>query len=268
MATSGSIADIQELLRSNINEQYNKLNYQWSKDIEESNNLISVIEQDPEYLEKNSLEILKTIERLNQEMDYYSELGINLEGIVDVPYDFPEIRRNLEKNYRTLSLMWYKYNFESADNQFQISKKSLDEILIKQQEINEKMSKTDNKIESLGATFLNIVLTISITSTMVTVLLNTSPQYSLAIILGSAWLLLSSIIFISSYFKANEKNGNNKLPFIIYIGLTAATMLAFGFAWFEGDAQNHPKKEENVEKVEIIEKDDALNQDNSSQKSQ
>lgn len=264
MATSGSIADIQELLRSNINEQYNKLNYQWSKDIEESNNLISNIEQDTEYLEKNSSEILKTIERLNQELDYYSELGINLEGIIDVPYDFPEIRRSLEKNYRTLSLIWYKYNFESANKQFQISKKSLSEILIKQQEINDKMIKADNKIEGLGATFLNIVLTVSITSTMVTVLLNTSPEYSLAIILGCAWILLSSIIFISSYFKSNEKKENNKLPFIIYIGLTIVTILAFGFGWFE----NNEKKKENIENIEVIENNDILNQDNFYQKSQ
>lgn len=252
MATSGSIEDIRELLRSNINEQYNRLNSQWSKDIEESNTLISNIEQDVDFLEKNSLKIVETIDRLNKELDYYSELGINLEGFTDVPYDFPEIRRNLEKNYRTLSLIWYKYNFEKVNEQFNNSQKSLDKISEKQEEIDEKLDKTDTKVEGLGATFLNIVLTISITSTMITVLLNTSPEYSLAIVLGCAWLLLSSIIFISSYFKSNEKKENSVLPLIIYIGITILTILAFSIGWFESNQSNYPKKAERIEKVEII----------------
>lgn len=254
MATSGSIEDIQALLRSNINEQYNKLNSQWSKDIEESNNLLSNIEQDEKLLENNSSKIIETIDRLNKELDYYSELGINLESVSNDSYNFPEIRRNLEKNYRTLSLIWYKHNFEELEKQFNKNQEKLNKILEKQEEIERKMDKTDEKIESLGATFLNIVLTISITTTMVTVLLNSSPKYSLAIILGCAWLLLTSIIFISSYFKTNTKKEDITKdgitpPIAIYILLTLVTMLAFAFGWFE----SKEKKKENIEKVEVVE---------------
>lgn len=262
MAISGNIENIRKILNSNTPDSYNRLYFQWSKDIEESNSLISFIDQDEEYLEKNELKVFDTIERLNQELDYYSELGINLEGNSDIPYDFPEIRRNLEKNYRTLSLKWYKHNFDNNKKNSEKSEQALVNINQAQEELEKKLKNIDNRVEGLGATFLNIVLTVSITTTMVTVLLNTSPQYSLAIILGCAWLLLSSIIFISSYFKTNEKKENNILPFIIYIGLTVVTILAFGFGWFESNEQNHPKKAENVE---IIENNDIINQDNSSQ---
>lgn len=265
MATSGNIENIREILNFNIPEQYNKLNFQWSKDIEESNSLISSIEQNKEYLEENELKIFDTIERLNQELDYYSELGVNLEGNSNIPYDFPEIRRNLEKNYRTLSLIWYKYNFDNNKRQSEKSEKNLLNINQVHEELEKKLSNIDSRVEGLGATFLNIVLTISITTTMVTVLLNASPQYSLAIILGCAWLLLSSIIFISSYFKSNEKKENSKLPFIIYIGLTIATILAFGLGWFESNEKNQPKKSENVE---YVGDNTIFNQNSSYQKSQ
>ena len=87
---------------------------------------------------------------------------------------------------------------------------------------------------------------------MVTVLLNSSPKYSLAIILGCAWLLLTSIIFISSYFKTKKEDitkGGITPPIAIYILLTLVTMLAFAFGWFESDE----KKKENIEKVEVVE---------------
>lgn len=264
MATSGSIEDIRALLRSNINEQYNKLNSQWSKDIEESNNLLSNIEQDEKLLENSSLKIVETIDRLNKELDYYSELGINLESVGSDSYNFPEIRRNLEKNYRTLSLIWYKHNFEELEKQFNKNQEKLNKILEKQEEIEIKTDKTDEKIESLGATFLNIVLTISITTTMVTVLLNSSPEYSLAIILGCAWLLLTSIIFISSYFKTNKKTESGVLPIIIYVVLTILTVLSFFFGWFE----SNEKKKDNIEKMKVADKDCITREDNFYQKSQ
>lgn len=234
MATSGSIEDIKELVLSNTNEQYNKLNTQWSKDIKESNDLISKIEHNHKYIEKNSFQVSNMIERLNNKLDYYTELGIELDHTEPSPYNFPEIRRNLEKNYRTLSLQYYKYNFEKTKKQYTESQKILDEIANKQKDIIEKMDKTDNRIESLGSTFLNIVLTISITTSMVAVLLNASPKYSLAIVLCCAWLLLSVILFVSSYFKS-DTNKNNKLAIRVYVILSIVTLISFCFCFFTSD---------------------------------
>lgn len=98
------------------------------------------------------------------------------------------------------------------------------------------MQNVDNRIEGLGATFLNMVLTISIITTMVTVLLNTNPKYSVIIVLVCAWLLLSSIIFLGSYFKSNKsiKEGNS-LAMIIYIILTVLTLVALIYGIYTSD---------------------------------
>lgn len=234
MATSGSIEDIKEIFLSNANEQYNKLNAQWSKDIEESNDLISKIEHNHKYIGENSSQIANMIESLNNKLDYYAELGIELDHAESTPYNFPEIRRNLEKNYRILSLQYYKYNFEKTKEQYTESQKILDEIVNKQKDISDKMDKTDNRIESLGSTFLNIVLTISITTSMVAILLNASPKYSLAIVLCCAWLLLSAILFVSSYFKSNT-NQNNKLAISVYVILSIVALISFCFCFFSDD---------------------------------
>lgn len=259
--SSSILQGVLDIVASNEEDQRSKLYFQWQKDIEDSNIMILEIENDGKYASQHIEKIVEMVERLNKELDYYSELGIDIENADSSKYDFREIRRNLEKNYRTLSLFFYKYNFEINKKQSEKSEKDLLDINQAQEELETKLRNIDNRVEGLGATFLNIVLTISITATMVTVLLNTSPEYSLAIILGCTWLLLSSIIFISSYFKTKENKENNKLPFIIYIVLTIVTILAFGFGWFE----SNEKKKENVEKTAVIEINDTINQDNSSQ---
>lgn len=257
MATSGSgliSQGLQNLFDASKDLQCQNLKTQWTRDIEDSNRVIENIQTIENYISTHSKDIEDQINVLNDRLDYYNELGIDLDGELSSTYNFSEMRRNLESNYRTLSLQFYGYNFNKNKNQYEKSKKLLDRINKEQKNIEEKMSDVNNRIESLGATFLNIVLTISITTTMVTVLLNSSPEYSLAIILGCAWLLLTSIIFISSYFKTNTKKeditkGGITPPIAIYILLTLVTMLAFAFGWFESDE----KKKESIEKVEVVE---------------
>ena len=272
MATSGSgliSQKLQHLFNESKDLQCQNLKNQWTRDIEDSNRVIENIQTKENYISSHSEKIEEQINVLNDRLDYYNELGIGLDGELSSPYGFSEMRRNLESNYRTLSIQFYKYNFQQNKKQYEDSKKLLNKINKEQKNIERKMNRIDNKmreannrIESLGATFLNIVLTISITSTMVTVLLNSSSEYSLAIILGCAWLLLTSIIFISSYFKANTKKENVKLPLVIYVVLTMVTILAFGFGWFESDK----KKKENIEKVEVIENGAALSENSIFQK--
>lgn len=223
MSTSGSI---REIVKEHEEEQCRKLNYQWSKDVEESNILISEMESSSDFIENNIDIINNMIERLNKELDYYSELGVDLESMSNSTYEFSEIRRNLEKNYRTLSLVYYKYNFEKNKDQYIESSNKLNAIQSKQTEIDKKMNNLDSRIEGLGATFLNIVLTISIITTMVTVLLTATPYYSLVIILACSWLLLSSILFIGNYFK-KDKSIKEIGGFAICI-YVLITLLTFG----------------------------------------
>lgn len=246
MSTSGSI---REIVKEHEEEQCRKLNYQWSKDVEESNILISEMESSDDFIENNIDKINNMIERLNKELDYYSELGVALESMSNSIYEFSEIRRNLEKNYRTLSLVYYKYNFEKNKIQYIESSNKLNDIQNKQIEIDKKMNNLDSRIEGLGATFLNIVLTISIITTMVTVLLTATPYYSLVIILACSWLLLSSIIFIGNYFKKDKsikEIGEFALGIYVLITLLTFSTLVYGIC---SDIDVKKIKDKNDEQV-------------------
>ena len=128
MATSGRIIEIRDIVDSFGEEQRKKLNDQWRKDIEDSNFIISEIEEKPKYIEENIDNIIAMVERLNKELDYYAELGVDIETKENVLYQFPEIRRNLERNYRTLSLIYYRYNFDQNKIKYNESEKSLNNI--------------------------------------------------------------------------------------------------------------------------------------------
>ena len=115
-----------------------------------------------------------------------------------------------------------------------------------QNEIDKKMGKIDSRIEGLGSIFLNIVLTISITTTMVTVLLDASPRYSLVIVLGCAWLLLSAILFVGSYFKS-DSNPKNKLAVTVYVILSIITFFSFIYCFYSEDPIVTRKDNVNIE---------------------
>lgn len=130
-------SELKKIIEVNRKLQKEKLRNQWIKDIEDSNKIISQLKDRTDYIEKNEEEVNKIIERLNKEIDYYSELGIQLEEN-DKNYKFSEIRRNLEKNYRILSLEFYKYNFNKIKAQNTTSKEKLDELIQKQKTVDTK----------------------------------------------------------------------------------------------------------------------------------
>ncbi len=227
MSSSSGIIKIKGIVNSFGEKQRRKLNVQWRKDIEDSNSIISEIEANPKYVEENIDSILAMIERLNNELDYYTQLGVDIEEKETSSYNFSEIRRNLERNYRTLSLIYYRYNFDQNKIKYDESKQRLKQITEAQNKIERKMNSTDNRVEGLGATFLNMVLTISIVPTMVTVLLKAEPEHAILIVLICAWLLLSSIIFISTYFKKeSEETENLKFAKKVYTILSIVTLIA------------------------------------------
>lgn len=218
---------IEYILNQNESEQLNFLKYKWSNDIQDSNVMINDVEYNDNYIRENKDKVSAMIDRLNKTIDFYTELGIDIET-VSSEHHFQEIRRNLDSNYRKLSLFYYNYNFELFSNEVENTGKRIAEITKEKNELKESMQNTNAKIENLGATFLNMVLTISIVSTMITLLTKVTFEYALIVIFGCAWLLLTCMIFIVSFFKDEEKQKFRlTFPNIIYLALTIITIVLF-----------------------------------------
>ncbi len=218
MSTTGR--RIQELLDTEKDDEYEKLYLRWQFDITDSNAMIENIDYNMEYtIDEHENEIYNMIQKLDRELGFYGELDIDIDK--KQKYNFVEIRRNLEDNYRKLSLRFYKHhfdNFRDKSNQLQESQNIIDN----------NMRSVNGKIENLGATFLNMVLTISIVSTMITLLTKIEFKYALIVIFGCAWLLLTCMIFIISYFKDDDKQQFSlTFPNIIYLALTIITIILF-----------------------------------------
>ena len=149
MATSGSgliSQGLQNLFDASKDLQCQNLKNQWTRDIEDSNRVIENIQTIENYISTHSKEIEDQINVLNDRLDYYNELGIDLDGELSSTYSFSEMRRNLESNYRTLSLQFYRYNFNKNKNQYEKSKKLLDRINKEQKNIEKKMTDVNNRI--------------------------------------------------------------------------------------------------------------------------
>ena len=251
--------DINNYVKSNQNSIYDDLKEKWTKKIKISDKILDNISKNSEYIEKNLKSVEDCIEDLNLTLDYYNEIGVNCDSIGYIKNGLQNLRRNLERNYRYLSSKYYKYMFDNNKKEFEKSKKESQNIDKKMNmlmldianKINESLGNVDNKInkslesvdnkinesennisrindriEGLGGTFLNIVLTISIVSSMVAVLVNTKPEYSITIVLVCAWLLLSSILFISEYYKNPEKETRFTFGKKIYIILSLVTLIS------------------------------------------
>ena len=227
MSTSGYGYSIESILNENQTEQLKSLKYKWENDIRDSNEIISNIEYNNYDIGKNQFEVTMMLESLNNAIDYYVELGVDIEN-APPEYRFQEIRRNLDKNYRKLSLIYYKYNFDLFNREVQDTTEKLEYLSKDQEELNSTMLNMNNRIENLGATFLNIVLTISITSSMIALLTETKAKYALLIVLASSWLLLTCIIFVGSYFKRDDSiKSRITFPMIVYCILTLITFITF-----------------------------------------
>ena len=63
---------------------------------------------------------------------------------------------------------------------------------------------------------------------MITLLTKIEAKYVLVVILGCAWLLLSCIIFVTSFFKDGDKQEFSlTFPNIIYLIITIITIVSF-----------------------------------------
>jgi hypothetical protein len=251
--------DINNYVKSNQNPIYDDLKEKWTKKIKISDKMLYNISKDSEYLEKNLKSIENCIEDLNRTLDYNNEIGVNCDSIGYIKNGLQNLRRSLERNYRYLSSKYYKYMFDNNKKEFDKIKKesqnidrkmnklmldiankidksfekvdnkineSLENVDIKICESENNISRINDRIEGLGGTFLNIVLTISIVSSMVAVLVNAKPEYSITIVLACAWLLLSSILFISEYYKNPENKTRFTFGKKVYIILSIVTLIS------------------------------------------
>ena len=74
---------------------------------------------------------------------------------------------------------------------------------------------------------MNIVLTISIVSSMIAILTKIRFEYLIPVSLICSWLLLSSIIFISEYFKNPLYREKDSFARKIYYTLSIITVISF-----------------------------------------
>ena len=216
-------SQINEYIKSNQSQKlvYDSLTDTWKKTIDESNDILEKISTDEDYLKNNLKKVENYIETLNLTLDYYNELGINYDAIAFIRRGLQNMRRDLEKNYRYLSFKYYQYMLNSNKIEILKSNSQNKELKNKIEESENKLNSMDNRIESLGGTFLNIVLTISIVSSMIAVLLNVKPEYAVMIVFSCAWLLLSSILFISEYYKSDKnKKSFGKIVYIVFSIIT------------------------------------------------
>ena len=191
----------------------------------------------------SNVDIFSVIQKVSDTLENYNQI-VSQEDLnsSSIKSDILEIGQELEKNYRRLSLKYYQKMFDESQRQFSTLSEELknldksyneikvasNKILSNSENVDEKFNQTNLKLEGLGATFLNMILTISITSTLVAVLENTKVEYGLFIILVSVWLMLSSILFIGMYFKGDSINfEKNKVPYIIYLVITFLTLSSF-----------------------------------------
>lgn len=236
MEENNNLTNLSQKAEQNAIILSDELKVTYNKCIISSNATINNMRNQQFDFEKEHKKIYDVMEILLENLNSYDQLDIE-NNINSIDKDiFIKYKRDMELNYRQLNNAYYKFMIDKMSQQTEKIQKDIRGTQSNHDKLKKEFHTLNGKMESLGATFLNIVLTISITSTMVTVLLNASPKYSLAIILGCAWLLLSSIIFVGAYFKNdNQKSTNNKTAMIIYIVLSIITLIAFGYGIFADD---------------------------------
>ena len=233
-------AGIKRLIENNSEYQTKRLTFQLTSIIRRTNVMLERIKTDDEYISNHEISVRTMLNRINDVLDNSKQITseeIDNEALEQIQ----NLERELESNYRTLSLRYYSYYFyilERKNNilsgkldeslkQLELLKKEQESFTEQKEEFEKSVRKTNSKLESLGATVINIVLTISITSSLITVLEKVKNIYeSFSIVIGCAWLLLSSILFVSEYFKNDTTQ--NKRQMIIYWILTAV----FGILFF------------------------------------
>lgn len=229
-----------------------------------SNNIINSIKNSQFDTEKENKKLYEVMENLLENLTNYDQLDLENNTKTTDKEIFIKFRRDMEINYRQLSNIYYKFMIDKMTNQTEKLQKEIKGAQSNNSKLKNEFKQLNNKMESLGATFLNIVLTISITSTMITVLLNASPKYAIAIILGCAWLLLSSILFIGIYFK-NDNSNNSKMTIGIYITLSIITLLTFGYCiWTDETAKQNNETTDNTNQIIINNNESQNNEENNS----
>lgn len=233
---------IKRLIDKDTRNQTRRLTLQLTSIIKRTNDILERIKDDDEYISTHEPTVKMMLKRINVVLDNSKQIT-NEEIDNEALEKIEDLERVLESHYRNLSSKFYSNSFNELERKNILLNEKLDksqqqlEALTKEQanfnkqkkEFEESVKKTNSKLESLGATFINIVLTISITSSLISVLDKAENIIeSFTIVLGCAWLLLSSILFVSEYFKNDTTQ--NKRQMAIYWTLTAVFFILFAIS--------------------------------------
>lgn len=230
---------IKRLIDKDTRNQTRRLTLQLTSIINRTNDILEQIKNDDKYISNHESTVKMMLKRINIVLDNSKQIT-NEEIDNEALEKIEDLERVLESHYRNLSSKFYSNSFNELERKNSLLNEKLDksqqqlEVLTKEQanfnkqkkEFEESVKKTNSKLESLGATFINIVLTISITSSLISVLDKAKNIIeSFTIVLGCAWLLSSSILFVSEYFKSDTTQ--NKRQMTIYWTLTAVFFILF-----------------------------------------
>ena len=233
---------IKRLIDKDTRNQTRRLTLQLTSIINRTNDILELIKNDDEYISNHEPTVKMMLKRINVVLDNSKQIT-NEEIDNEALEKIEDLERVLESHYRNLSSKFYSNSFNELARKHSLLNEKLNksqqqlEVLTKEQanfnnqkkEFEESVKKTNSKLESLGATFINIVLTISITSSLISVLDKAKNIIeSFTIVLGCAWLLLSSILFVSEYFKNDTTQ--NKRQMTIYWTLTAVFFILFAIS--------------------------------------
>lgn len=260
MKQSDTLSRLKTIASDNGQNLIDELKISFKQCVLSSGNIIDEMNNENFDYNKNQNKINNEIEKLLENLNSYDQLKNDDNAMDSLSKDELEYyKHNMDINYRQLNSYYYKYMIERMNRDTKRLNSTLNSTKRDYDKMVKDFENLNLKIEGLGATFLNMILAISVTTGMIEVLAKIETKYSLAIVLGSAWILLTTIIFIGSYFKRDNKVEKVKIfPIVVYIILTVLTLVAFGIGYFlDGDLtkllnnkNNEPEKcikQENVE---------------------
>ena len=241
------VNEINQVVHKNRKNLYQDLNDKLTQSLSDILSITEKIEKNG--MRKSNAEANKVLENISQTLEYFDDVFET-----DVPVELQHLYSQISSKYRKLEYQLFNYKFESMKSYNSNLKKEIEkqtEILkietdkSKQMKIEQKKLSEEifSKIESIGATTLNMILTISLVTSSVAVITQIeNPIYIPMFILAIVWILLTCIIFNAGLFKSDVKqinktenklklglDNNTKLCMLTYIILSIGTILCIVF---------------------------------------
>lgn len=225
---------IDSLVHENRTVMYNDLKGKMNQSLKEIVDIETRIEK--EGIKKNSKKVEMVLNDVLNVFEYSDEL------LEDIPIGLQSLHKQLSSKYRKLEYKLFKYNIDSMKNSNISLRKDMENqtsILTGEIEKSEQLKSEQEKlseevfekIEGIGSTTLNMILTISIVTAAIAIVTDIKDtKYIPMFILSIVWILFTSIIFNASMFKSRniqrQKLDYNEILCIITYSLLSLGTLA------------------------------------------